>query len=456
MLDYQGEQQPSAASGVSFPAFCAPGWPLSATESVSRPVASHDDADTRLNWPPASVQIAGGETEMPGVLPGLDWLVSPIDAANRQTNGAPAVSMPGLAGRFAAEWCPTSARSDRTALWRVRGKTNGGVMVRRAILDRGDELAADDEALPMSQVPAAIPVQARAHWRGAGGRWLVWVARAIAWAVLILIGYRGVLAIIQGQGTGTQAGQPPSASGTQFPVALAEAYAEQFGTVYLNLSPATAAQRGQELARFLPPGADSQFGWNGAGIQHLESEQVAGISVKGPHTAIVTLLARLGGGRMIELAVPVYAARGGMTVPARPALLPAPGKAAPASGQLASDQATETVLQSQLPAFFQAYASGDRTTLARFAAPGAHIAGLGGAVTFGAIDSVFAPTGGNDRRISVTVTWDLPAAPAGQSGAGISSAPPKLQMTYDLTVVRQAASWDVRSIGASTESLGPP
>ena len=55
-------------------------------------------------------------------------------------------------------------------------------MVRRAILDRGDELAADDEALPPSQVPAARPEQARPPWRGAGGRWLVWVARAIAWA----------------------------------------------------------------------------------------------------------------------------------------------------------------------------------------------------------------------------------------------------------------------------------
>ena len=324
-------------------------------------------------------------------------------------------------------------------------------MVRRAILDRGDDLAADDEALPLSQVPAARPEQARGHWRGAGGRWLVWVARAIAWAVLLLVGYRGVLAIIQGQGTGTPTSAALTASGTGFPVTLAEAYAQQFGGVYLNFSPATASQRGRELARFLPSGADAQLGWNGAGVQHLRSEEVAGITITGSHTAIVTLLAQLGDGRLIELGVPVYAAHGGIAVSGNPALLPGPAKVSPPSGQLTSDQATQTALQSQLPAFFQAYATGDRTTLSRFAAPGAHIAGLGGAVRFAAIDRVFAPPGGNRRQISVTVTWNLSPAQS-----GVAAAPAALPMTYEMTVVRQAGSWDVQSIGASAQSQGPP
>ncbi len=328
-------------------------------------------------------------------------------------------------------------------------------MVRRALLDRGDELAADDEALPPSQVPAARPEQARAQWRGAGGRWLVWVARAIAWAVLILIGYRGVLAIIQGQGTRAPASSSAATGGTQFPVALAEAYAQQFGSAYLNFSPADAAQRGRQLARFLPSGVNHQLGWNGAGVQHLRTEQVVAITVKGRHTAIVTLLAQLGDGRMIELGVPIYAARGGIAVSGQPALLPGPTKAAPPVKQLTSDQATETALRRQLPAFFQAYGSGDRTTLARFEAHGAHIAGLDGVVTFAAIDRVYAPAGGNRRPISVTVTWDLSAAPATRAAsAGTASAPSALQMTYELTVVRQAGSWDVQSIGASMQ--GPP
>jgi Conjugative transposon protein TcpC len=327
-------------------------------------------------------------------------------------------------------------------------------MVRRAILDHGDNLAADDEALPLSQVPAARPEQARAHWRGAGGRWLVWVARAIAWAVLVLVGYRGVLAIVQGQGTGTHTSAAVAASGTRFPVTLAEAYAQQFADVYLSFSPATARQRGRELARFLPPGAGAQLDGNGAGVQHLQSEQVVGITVTGSHTAVVTLLARLGDGRMIELGVPIYAARGGMSVSGNPALLPGPAKVLPALGQLTSDQATQTALQRQLPAFFQAYASGDRTTLARFAAPGAHIAGLGGAVRFAGIDSVFAPSGGDRRQVSVTVTWDLSPAPPASSGVAASAA--GLPMTYQMTVVRHAGSWDVQSIGASTKPQGPP
>jgi hypothetical protein len=35
-----------------------------------------------------------------------------------------------------------------------------------------------------------------APWRGAGGRWAVWVLRALVWAVLIIIGVRGLIAIV--------------------------------------------------------------------------------------------------------------------------------------------------------------------------------------------------------------------------------------------------------------------
>jgi hypothetical protein len=480
MPDSDREQQPIAATAVSFHAFPGPGWPASPADRNRWPRdLSDDDEDIRLTWPPAKARLtrhvdpsqagqtgrhgetssgadrksgslaAAGETP---VARDLDWLISPIGPPNKQADGAPAASMPGLAGRFAAEWCATRATSGRTALRRVRGKTNGGVMVRRAILDRGDDIAADDEALPLSHVPPVRPEQARARWRGAGGRWLVWVARAIAWAVLLLVGYRGVLAIIQGQGTGTSSGQ--AASSGQFPVTLAEAYAQQFGAAYLNFSPATASRRGRELARFLPPGTDTQLGWNGAGVERLQFEQVAGISVTGRNTAVVTLLAQLGNGRLIELGVPVYAARGAITVSGRPALLPGPAKATPAARQLTSDQATQAALQGQLPAFFRAYARGDRTTLARFAVPGARIDGLSGAVTFAAIDNVYAPAGGNRRRITVTVTWDLPAAASAASGVASSAA--ALQMTYEMTVIRQAGSWDVQSIGASTQSQGLP
>ncbi len=348
-------------------------------------------------------------------------------------------------------------------------------MVRRALLDRGDELIAGeslprealaDEALPRrpgrsgSQPSRARSDPAAARWDGAGGRWLVWVGRAVVWAVILLVGYRGVVAIISGPGTSVKgSGGGRTAGATPFPVTAAEAYALEFGNVYLNFSPATAAARSVALAAFLPPGITPQLGWNGSGTQRLLDEQVAGIAVRSAHTAVVTLLARLAGGGLIELGVPVYASGGGMSVSGEPALLPGPAKAdVPTAGQAGGDQATEVALQNQLSGFFQAYASGDQATLARFLAPGAQLAGLGGAVRLGGIDAVYAPAGGSTRTISVTVTWQLPSQPAPRSAGALASAPAGLQMTYEMTVVRRDGTWDVRSVGAAAQpsAQGPP
>jgi len=333
-------------------------------------------------------------------------------------------------------------------------------MVRRALLDRSDQ-AADDDALPPDQPYAARSGDATAPWRhvgsvpwrGAGGRWIVWVARAVAWAVLLLIGYRGVLAIIDGHSSGATASSGTTASASAFPVTSAEAYALEFGDVYLNFSPATAARRSHDLASFLPSGKGSQLGWDGAGSQKVLDEQVANVSVTSAHAAVVTLLARLSNGSLIDLGVPVYAANGGMSVSGDPALLPGPAAAAPPAGsRAAADRSTEAVLRSQLPAFFQAYASGDQATLDRFAAPGAHLTGLSGSVAFGAIDSVYAPAGGSSRTVLVTVTWHLPAVAGGQQGsADVGAAPASLQMTYQLTVVRQRGTWDIKSVGAAAQ-----
>ncbi len=344
-------------------------------------------------------------------------------------------------------------------------------MVRWAVLDRGDELAGD-EALPREALsersapstgrsPSARSAQAAAHWRGAGGRWLVWVARVVVWTVIVLVGYRGVVAIVSGTGTGgSGSGAKRAVGATGFPVTAAEAYALEFGNVYLNYSPATAAERSAALAAFLPPGTDPQLGWNGAGNQQLLAEQVAGITVRSGHAAVVTLLARLADGNLVELAVPVYAADGGMSVSGEPALLPGPAKAvAPAADQARGDQATAAALQTQLAGFFQAYASGDQATLARYLAPGAQIKGLAGIVQFGAVDAVYAPAGGLTRTISVTVSWLLPSQPAPRSAGATASASAGLQMTYEMTVVKHGGAWDVRSIGGATAqpvTQGPP
>ena len=429
-----------------------------------------------LRWPPAESWWLGTEygVEARDTRDRLDWLLDDLDTVPSRGQSSPFSrrygAAPGVAsregGRFAAEWSAsgTSSRSSRPVAflpWRLkRVKKDGGVMARRALLERSAELIADDE-VPPRQPHSIRADQASSHWRGAGGRWLIWVARAVAWAVLLLIGYRGVLAIIQGPAPRTPAVSGKLSSGSaQFPVTAAEAYALQFGDVYLNFSPASAVVRNQDLAKFLPPGTDPSLGYDAAGTLRMLDEDVAAVFVTGRHTAIVTLLARLSNGRLIELGVPIYATAGGMSVSGYPALMPGPGKAVPppASAQT-SDQAAEAALQAQLPAFFRAYASGDQGTLARFTAPGAHITGLHKYVSFGGIDNVYVPAGGSTRQIWVTVSWQLASAAASAAkspAAGVASA--ALQMTYQMTVVKQAGSWDIRSIGASTRApaQGPP
>ena len=308
-----------------------------------------------------------------------------------------------------------------------------------------------------SQLKSSAPFQQRdrasAPRRGAGGRWAVWVLRALVWAVLIIIGVRGVIAIVLNQKTPS----PPAAStsgksGTaaagaagSFPSGLAEAYAMQFASVYLNFSQDTAAHRAHELAAFLPNGADPQLGWNGAGSLKLQSDQVAGIDVRDAQHAVVTLLAQVNG-QMMELGVPIYASGSGMVVNGQPAWLAAPARLtppAPAAGN--PDPAAQNALQAQLPAFFQAYASGEPATLTRFLVHGVTITGLGGAVTYSSIAALYVPSGGDTRQITVSVVWQIPGSNGGS--------PAQLPMTYEMTVVSQNSNWYVKSIRAADQPV---
>jgi hypothetical protein len=292
----------------------------------------------------------------------------------------------------------------------------------------------------------------------------MWTLRIIAWVVLLVIGYRGVLAIVQGS-TSTGSGAAPAPAprpASTFPATQAEAYALQFGSAYLNFSPATAASRAVLLAAMLPAGTDPQLGWNGAGTQTLQSENVAGIHVQGPHKAIVALLAVINGSQAIELGVPVYTARGRFVVTGEPALLPVPKAAvAPTAPAQSIDATAVTALQTQLPAFFRAYASGSPDTLSRFLVQGARVTGLNGTVAYNRLVSVTAPPGGATRTITAVVSWAVPTSTETTTAGtrkhpitNVSSA--SLEMTYTMTVVEQGGTWYVRSIGSSAQSPGPP
>ena len=165
--------------------------------------------------------------------------------------------------------------------------------------------------------------------RGSGGRWLVWLGRAVVWLVLLLIGYRGILAIITSYQNPSAANSAPSGQPTSsFPVSLASGFALEFSQIYLNFSPSTAAQRATELTPFLPPGTDQKLGWNGSGSQTVQSEQVVGVDVRNDNSAIVDVLG-LTGGRLIEIGVPVYYSGGGMVVSGQPAMLSPPASLIP-------------------------------------------------------------------------------------------------------------------------------
>jgi len=289
-------------------------------------------------------------------------------------------------------------------------------------------------------------------WSGGGGRWLLWPLRVVLWATLLVIAYRGVTAIVFHQASAPPAGdaEPGAIPAGQFPVTLAEAYATEFGQVYLNFSPATQAQREQQLAAFVPPSvvaANPDLGWNGTGQLRLQSEQVAGIAVQDPQHAVVTLLATVNG-QLMELGVPVIASGGGVVVAGEPAWLPAPQQVAPPkTASHASDPAARNALMNELPAFFQAYASGDSAALSRFEVRGVSLTGLDGTVAFDSIAGLQVPPGGATRQITVSVIWQLP----GQASAGLT----KLEVAYRMSVRElQSGKWYVNEISAATEAVG--
>ena len=321
-----------------------------------------------------------------------------------------------------------------------------------ASLDSGAEspVYGEEPSASADRDPGGRPPRA-----GGGGRWAVWPMRVVLWSPILIIGYRGVTAILFDETPSSGSSTANGTTGTiasGFPVTLGEAFATRFGQVYLNYSPSTAAQRAQQLAAFIPANTrakDPQFGWNGHGTSVTQSTEVMGIDVRSADTAVVTLLTSVNGQPM-ELGVPLYASEGRLAVSGQPAWLPPPPVAAlPSAQQASSDQTAKGALASQLPGFFQAFADGDQAALGRYLAPGASVSGLGGAVSFGGITSLQVPRGGATRHMTVTVDWTIPD----QVGTGV----PKLVTTYDMSVVDpQSGRWYVRDIRASTQPMGTP
>ncbi|MEO3822488.1 conjugal transfer protein [Actinomadura sp. B10D3] len=334
-------------------------------------------------------------------------------------------------------------------------------MARRSAVGRGrdtavvDETAAPGRALASSADPWDLPERGRSggrgggtrggRWGGSGGRWWVWVGRAVLWALILVILVNGVRAPFERFTAGEASGGAPAASkppkNAGFPSSAAGAFALQFANVYLNFDQKSAPAREAQMRTFLPDGADAQFGWNGVGKMQVQSVQVAGVDARDANNATVTLLARTAD-RWLRLAVPVYADKSGsLVVSARPALLPPPSKAQlPQDGVQDRDTALETELQPFLGTFFQEYARGNQEALSRFS-NGTTIAGLANSVTFVQVKEVVAPKGpGGERTVTATVVWQ----PAGGGGG-------ELEQSYQVAMVKKGTTWLVQDIRGTTE-----
>ena len=352
---------------------------------------------------------------------------------------------------------PTSGNGTRSSVYYLDSAGPASPRPRPRALDTG--LVLDGELDPLvADMQADGSLAARpgigGSWRGAGGRWLLWPLRVVLWTTLAVVAFRGITAIISGPSPAPAGRTGPANASGEFPVSLAEAYATEFGRVYLGFSPQSLGQREQALASFVPPAVSAvnpSLGWNGIGQLNLQSLQVAGIRVQDQKHAVVTLLALLNG-QLMELGVPVAATGSGLVVSGEPAWLPAPPRISPPPAPRGSDRVAQSQLMNELPAFFQAYASGDGRALNRFLAHGASVAGLSGAVTFDSIGALHVPPGGASRQITVTVIWQVPVTEQPGSTAGMTS---KLEMTYGMSVVDlQSGKWYVKEIGASTEAVG--
>ena len=209
--------------------------------------------------------------------------------------------------------CPHPGRQARSA---------EGVMVRRlsvASLDSGAESPVYGEEPSAS---ADRNPRAKAPWAGGGGRWAVWPMRVVLWAAILIIGYRGVTAILfnetpsSGGATGNDA---TGATASGFPVALGELSRCSSGRS--TSITVRAPRRSGPAARGLYPGECPGEGptirlewqWDLC----LQSTEVAGVDVRSSDTAVVTLMSTVNG-QLMELGVPLYAANGGLVVSGQP------------------------------------------------------------------------------------------------------------------------------------------
>mgnify|MGYP001188993155 CR=1 FL=1 len=285
---------------------------------------------------------------------------------------------------------------------------------------------------------------------GSGGRWWIWVGRAVLWAFILVVLFNGIWMPLRG---GTAAPSDPPDSGSEepaFPDTAAAAFAARFADAYLNTADGDGRERADVLAEFVPEGRAAAFTVGGA-LTGENIEAVA-IDVQDDHNAVVTLAADVNGEPM-SLDVPVYAAdSSSLVVSGTPALLAAPAKAElPDSASDETDSDARDELEPILEGFFEAYAE-TPDHLTRYLEDGAQITELPeGTLRFAELRDVTVPVraseGDDVRQATATVVWR-------RACGDDEGTPADLTQSYRLTVVKDNGNWYVRDIHGAPQSFG--
>ncbi|GAA3723044.1 hypothetical protein HDA32_000756 [Spinactinospora alkalitolerans] len=286
---------------------------------------------------------------------------------------------------------------------------------------------------------------------GSGGRWWIWIGRAVLWAFILVVIFNGVwMPFRSGMAQPTEE-EPAETDEVSFPQTSAAAFSLRFAEAYLNADQQQAQERAETLAEFLPEGRATSFNLTGGELVG-ENIEVLAVDVKDDNNAVVRLSADVNGNPM-SLDVPVYADAAGtaLVVSGQPALLAAPGKAElPESPGVQGDSDARDELEPILAGFFEAYAQTPEH-LSRYLEPGAEVNALpADTVAFVDLHDVTVPaaasSGDDARQAQATVVWRLPG------GDGENSA--ELNQSYLLTVVKDGTSWYVRDIQGAPNSFG--
>lgn len=318
---------------------------------------------------------------------------------------------------------------------------------RGSVIDEGSSAAAEE---PLDAAPRRGG--GRRPRAGAGGRWWVWVGRAVLWAFIIVVLFNGLWLPLRENFFPRAAQEPVVDDTVDFPETAAASLAVRFAEVYLNADPDRAGERAEALAEFVPEGRATAFDLPGA---HLSATgvEVLVVDVRDEHNALVRLAADVNGEPM-TLDVPVYADQDGtaLVVSGRPALLAAPDKAVLPDTSFETDPDARAALEPTLKGFFEAYAQ-NHEHLDPYLEPGADIAALpDGLLRFGAVTEVKVPAAVRDaaqdvRVAQVTVVWLLPGEDEEDAA--------ELTQSYDVTVVGdEDGVWRVRDIRGALNSFG--